>query len=489
MSRSRDHYKGVPKTRAATIDSQGSLKPLEKTGGQSVSMFGGGNLNAAAVTSRDDGEIVNVYVDSVGGNDNHNGLSPEKALKTLLTVRYKFPTHMINNSTIIVNLINTTTSIVEYPAEALHIGSTDSVIVNTYVYRGPPMIQVVTATGSASEALDSTPAVKVDQTGVSSGTGNRTRLDFTTAAPAWTTNDLAGNFLRVTRAGVQVFHEIPIVENTADTLTVDTLSIVGTLLATDIVEIVEPAVKIAGPAHAFNIVGLIGSSPTLGNPIADLQGANFSRISFSAVMAQGAVGVQFSACKFLTDFSSSFYGGSASFVNTVSLTNIDFLCTSAAQPVGRSDDAPISTTASVSLVVIGGTLFIGGTTSTVPRHASAFISTLPVCVYRATGVGVRVQGPGTLFLVDASLNGAGNSSVGVECRMDATANIRGGTLCTLTGTSGDLRVQTGAIISYGTGVGDFNEVAGWNGNFTRALEGTATAPTGDTSRITNQSFS
>jgi hypothetical protein len=56
---------------------------------------------------------------------------------------------------------------------------------------------------------------------------------------------------------------------------------------------------------------------------------------------------------------------------------------------------------------------------------------------------------------------------------------------TITGTGGDLKVGNGAAVAYGTGVGNFSEVLGWNGNFTRVLGGTATAPTGDTSQIEN----
>jgi hypothetical protein len=73
---------------------------------------------------------------------------------------------------------------------------------------------------------------------------------------------------------------------------------------------------------------------------------------------------------------------------------------------------------------------------------------------------------------------------GITARLGALVQIAGGDLVTITGGGGDLKVGDAAAISYGTGVGDFEEVAGYAGNFTRRLEGTAAAPTGDASVIT-----
>lgn len=492
---SRDHYKGVPKTRDAQVDAQGRLKPLEKGGGTpAITMFNKSNTNTEIVTYRADGLTVNVYVDIVNGDDDNDGLSASKPIKTLLAVQRKFPLHMINESRTIVNLMNSTSSQVTYTVGTLHLGGGDEVLINSYVYRGPEMILITPTTGLPTAALDSTPAVVANQAGTGDGAGKRTRLDFTTASPGWTVDDLAGHFVRVTRAGVRVFDELPITKNSANTLFVDCLGIVGVILATDTVEIVEPAVVIAGKASSFSVTGARGAGGFLGNTLADEMGAVFERVSFQDMMSAGVYGLQFDRCRFGDGggFSIIMVGGSVNFRNTVAKgTSIQLHCASTTHPAGRSNDASLNPSVQLGLNVVGGTLLIGGSAATNPRAPACFVSSFPVAVYNSPANGIKVYGNGTAFMMDSnvSLTGDGNALAGIHCKQGAYVRVNGGALTSVTGTSGALQLTSGAVIGYGTGVGDFQEAAGWNGNFTRILEGTATKPTGDGSIITTSSIS
>jgi hypothetical protein len=493
---SRDHYKGVPKTRDAVIDGDGNLQPLSKGGGvPAISLFGLGQQNANAITIRTNGAVVHVYVDPVAGSDSNDGLSASAPLKNLVALETKFPREVTNDGTVVVHLLNDTSSVVEIEAPSVHLGGGYANYVNNFVYRGPDMILSSLATGPSTAALDSTPAVRVGQDGNASGTGVRTRLDFTTASPGWTVNDMAGHFLRVTRAGSRVFDELPIVENTADTIFVDTLDIVGTILNTDTVEIVEPAVKLKGSAANYGVMVVTGAGTPQANSVADTVGAAFERVSFQDVFSWGTWGLQFDRCR-LGDggiVGAGFIGGSVSFRNTVAPENdLHLQCASGAALAGRSDDAPIDADAAVALAVLDAELFVGGSTFDVPRNPAMLVFYKPVACYRSPGHGMRVYGNGTEIIFSdfgGNLTGTGHAQSGVFCKNGARVRVQSSQdKTTISGSAGALRLGTGATINYGTGSGQFHEVAGWNGHFTRVLEGTATAPTGDTSVITTKSI-
>ena len=94
----------------------------------------------------------------------------------------------------------------------------------------------------------------------------------------------------------------------------------------------------------------------------------------------------------------------------------------------------------------------------------------------------------SIVQVNSAIIGNGNSGVGVRAENNATVILRGGTTrTTITGTGGALRTGGSGLasIAYGAGAGAWEEVAGYNGNFTRKNEGTAAAPISDASRITN----
>ncbi|KKM13282.1 hypothetical protein LCGC14_1717840, partial [marine sediment metagenome] len=141
---------------------------------------------------RDDDVALNVFVDQIAGLDTNDGLTIGTALKTLDEVRRKFGVTMQGISRTIVNILNSTASQLTYTATRLFLGGGNMAIVDTFSYRGPAMIQFMPSTGPATAALDATPATRVDQTGAASGTGERTKINFSTAAPGWTVGDLAG---------------------------------------------------------------------------------------------------------------------------------------------------------------------------------------------------------------------------------------------------------------------------------------------------------
>jgi hypothetical protein len=139
---------------------------------------------------------------------------------------------------------------------------------------------------------------------------------------------------------------------------------------------------------------------------------------------------------------------------------------------------------------VEGTNFGGG----------CYVATANFSVYRCgsfQGHGLLVEGP-CLFVAagsgaattSAAVLGTGNSGAGIKCMFGGIARVNSNATeekTAITGGLGALMVTVGAAVAYGTGVGEFEEVAGYNGNFTRMLEGTATAPTADTSLITTRS--
>ena len=466
-------------------------KVLGRSGAAFTAVVAVGGDNSASSISpsvRTDGVVLDVYVDSVNGSDNNDGLSQATALETFGALYEKFSLDMYGGSGLIVNLVNDTAAVVQYVVDGyLRLGEGGRVISsNPVVYRGPEMILFVPATGPSTAALDVVPAVRVDQTGTPSGTGNQTRLDFTAAAPGWTPNDFRRRFVRVTRGASRVFDELPISSNGASSLTVDTTGIVGNILATDTVEIVETAVHIVGGAADFANLSILKKSGASGivGVLPDALGATFTRIAFDEIICEDVSGVQFDRCHFSLNNQggTSFTRGSVAFKNCIASWEL-FLLGATETPVASvAGDTPLNA-AAVGVTQLDGALHIG---SANPIAYSAGIGIfIPTHTYSNYGDGIRVNGVGSKLVQKAGIPiiGAG-SQFGIRCSNGGVAHVLGGTETEITGTSGDLSVGTGAAVSYGTAAGEFEEVAGWNGNFTRMLEGTPTAPTGTTSRIT-----
>ena len=454
---------------------------------------GGSATGGQALTYRDDGVATDIYVDQTNGSDSNDGLTPATALATLPAVRQKFPWQLMGNSRFVVNLLNTTATQLTYRDDAIRIGGGNEALFVSFAYRGPSMILFSPTTGPATAALDGTPSVDV---------GNRTRFDFTGAAPGWTVNDLAGSFIRITRGGVRVFNELPISENTADTIFVDTLGITGTLLATDTAEIVIPAVRLQAPTGntSLGILTAIGQSSICPGFISALaagtQQCTFERIAIGDAYLVGIHGLCFDRCQ--TDaplgFGLRIFSGSSAFVNHA-------LKSAVLQLGGGSDFQPQSrdVTFGSDPVDRGPRVSVTGVDDSsiqVGNAAGGFIPNFqgvvrfgaPLSNYRNSfGDGITCDGPSALIIPDSvPVQGTGNSGVGLRARRGARIRVPGGTDTTITGTGGDLAVETGAAVSYGTGVGEFEEAAGFAGNFTRVQEnaGSAASPRGDTSVIT-----
>jgi len=472
-----------------------------------------GVIGGTGVTFRQDGTTLDVYVDQINGNDGNSGLSAAAALQTLPALRDRFPWYYRAGARLVVHLLNDTAAPITYRAEAIDIGAGGEALSGSVGYRGPEMILITPTTGPATAALDVVPAVQVDQTNTPSGVGNRTRFDFTTAAPGWTPGDLSRAFARVTRGAVQVFFELPIIENGADYFIVDSINIVGKLLATDTVEIVQPAVYIKGLVGSpnYEFLAITGQAGVCPQTIAGLDTGYpaFERIGFGSYYAVGVFGLTFDRCHTEGPFPCIHLGGSYQFMNTLYNASLNVIGRSSTWLYSRAESPTdpiyqpgtgVYEASTGPMIVIHDAfsegLVVGGSSYDAPRGVGNYVSptALGISIYGAAYDGVRVDALSEFIVPkDGSfIGGTGNGTyqgVGVRSRHGSVARVpRITTNVTITGADGDLKVEQGAAISYGSGVGQFREVAGWDGNFTRVLEGTATHPTGDSSRITSWDF-
>lgn len=407
------------------------------------------------------GTSIVVYVDSANGDDTNDGTKQSTPLKTIAQVYRAVASAAGNGARIIVNLAgpSTGTSPQEYPVYDL--------IFQGHAFRGPEMILAPVSTATA--ALDVAPATA--QT-------NRTRLNFTTAAPAWASNELRGYFVRIKRNGALQFPELPIAGNDADRIYVNTASLAADVLATDTVEIVRPGAKFVALNSDLGVpvVQLSGQSGTSFFQYSSLERVevgNFASfdpatmLQFDRVMATCPdVGIAI---------------GRFGFVNTVVNGPIDLMGTTrCADAVCRSNYA---TGKFVDMLVLNGGIAVGTTDG-----SGRLVTKYDVSVYdNPSGPGIDCVSPGSYVSAATSsstIQGSGNSTVGLQARGGGRIRVSStASRVSITGTAGDLKVGNGAVVAYGTGVGQFREALGWNGNLTRVLGGTATAPTGDTSQI------
>lgn len=455
---------------------------------------------------RDDDLTLDVYVDQVTGSDANDGLSPTTALATLKAIRRKFGVFLDGISRTVIHILNPTPSHRDYEATSLFLGGGNMAVVNTFSYRGPAMTQFIPGTGPATAALDATPAERVDQAGNPSGAGQRTRINFSSAAPGWTPGDLAGSFCRFSRGADKVFHELPITENGADFFIVDTLGIAGTLQPTDQAEIVEPAVRIVGSPDPSNlglttIFGHSSWDPEAGFIDPESNGAAFERLAFGSIFSKGAWGVSFDRCQASGGFFSwVFVGGSVGIVNSIwKDTSLAFEgCNAASAPEPRRDSATdplfpgqvaFGVPPVVGIQMAGGAGFRGGlnlgsgNNVLLPRGAAQYVVTSPLAlsVYDAVfSSGIDVRQNSQLVLDNgAKVLGKGNANYGLRAKMGGVIRVPGGSLTTITGALGDMKVGrcAGQTATYGTGPGQFQEAAGINGNLHDFANG-------DSSRIT-----
>lgn len=407
---------------------------------------------------------LEVYVDSVNGDDANSGTSAADAVKSIDQVYRVAPVAAIGGARIIVHLAGATTGTTprQYSCNVLTFMG--------HAFRGPSMIAAPVSLSSA--ALDVVPTTAVT---------NRSRLNFATANPGWATNELRGYFLRVKRAGVLRYPELPISENDGTHLWVNVASVHGDLLATDTVEIVHPAVKIIGTNVSAGVPILIVDGQSLGRLVAysaleKVTLGDFVSLSPNVVVQMDrcmAVGVAvFQAL------------GRFSYVNT-SFTGASLLIYGSHGPADAVARVDFTVSKLVDFHVSGGTVFMSSQSDATP---SVLVVDHDMSVYGAGPAGLYIRGPSAHFSAKngATVQGYATGGTGISATQGARVHLSSTAADTsLTGDKGALQVGNGAAVAYGAGVGAFHEAAGFNGNLTRVLEGTAVAPTGDTSQIEN----
>jgi hypothetical protein len=437
----------------------------------------GGTGVGGVVRSVWDEGTLNVYVDADAGDDSNSGLSADDALQTLQEVYRKFPTRTIPPGIINVNL-------------AAGAGDTQAVYETSpwnidgprgtgsgYNYHGPPMIAYAPATGPASATLDAgTPATRVDASTSPSGTGLRCQLNFTTAAPGWTVEDFTGRtFARITRGGTRVIAEIPISENTADTIVVDHEDIVGVVQAGDLVEVVIPgAVLDPLPVDFFGVFdGTTGQAWFSGfSPF-----PTFSRLQIGIFITRASAPL-FDRC-IIADF---FEGGTPHFTNCCARDSNMRLngCQGSLSPpyvaVLPDEVAPLDTDIVVNYVAAGpnqamqfgfpdntGNQSLGEGTYSFYRLIVRRTNAANGNSFLLTQAGQRVligrlvlagAGGGTGALINISQNGY--LKLPTEANLDVDT---GGTL------QGVRMLKSGNSVNLDSAVGGFYEVAGYNGNY------------------------
>jgi len=435
----------------------------------------GGSFAATVCTTPG---VTNVFVDAVSGNDDNSGLSAGSALKTIGAVYRKFGTETQGDCEIVVNLADDGSGgVADYVINTLLVNSGigDKA---SFRYVGPPMVAFPPSTGPSTAILDATPADTVDQDGVITAAGGRSRLNFVGASPGWTIDDLKGGFVRVTRAGALVFFELPITKNDADHIFVDAPAMSATILQTDTVEIVHPGARISDSIGSFNIKGL-----GLGLTFITAEQKSITRI------ALGGSGFGFGAANDVSVgfdrvlFNKSLFAfhlnldisNSASFNAVFGGVFLEFSSTQGSRP-------------SFGTVIDAGpqTMWAG------VLHASLTLIGADIQMSAARGISVWDSGGPSepaLSLFSGRLRDAGAFIQGINPAApegiglvdNAGAVVAGGTKTTLTGVA-DIKVG-GLVVPYGTGVGGLEEVAGFAGNATSMNRGTAAAPLGDASNI------
>jgi hypothetical protein len=451
---------------------------------------------------------INVYIDGVNGSDGNSGLTLATAIKTIKAFYDKFPFMNYNGTRFIVNLSGTgTTGQQTYNTGLLHVGYGGDVRYSGVRWRGPAMALATLATGASSGiALDATPAVETTPATNEGSTNLRTRLDFTTAAPGWTVDDMAGRyFLRVSRASVQRYYEIPIIKNDSNAIYVDTLGIVGDILNTDTVEIVVPAVKIVPPSstgqpYTTNTIRIMGDS--WGIEVSDPRiGASFERINFSGTLHTRAAGCRnFDRCSHDGGVW-TIQGSHGSMVNCAirhsgALSqNLHFVTWDGAPNtlLSRPESASVpslqtSTAPTVYAAMYQSWINIGSRfnpeaaqTGGIELHGQGqFNIGKPLSMRNPPNVAgvyaaIMITGQKAMFLMRASTptaliieglatSGANPTQAGIHCRLGAQAKITADR-CSISGVN-NLQIDGNvAPIALGTASGAFNEANGYNGNF------------------------
>lgn len=416
--------------------------------------------------------IVNAYVDGVNGIDTNDGLTALTALKTIPRIYDIFPWAYMDGARLAVNLAGVggfganATAQLTYEQPGIYLGGGFNAYRASLYFVGPEMVPLTLATGSTAPTLAATPTVIVGQTDGADAGANRTRFAFTT--PGWTAHDMRAKmaFLRVTRAGTKVLWEIPIADNGTDRLWIDTPVPIGNVLATDTVEIVTPGVLLQGTAADYNQMLVSGgeSISAFGDAFA------FTRIALEGVTV--TADVSFDRCSFGSYV--GFDSGNAilaqtkgTYFNISRAARVSYIFTmpTAGAPLYPGPRHDIVSGG-------GGGIFVDG----------GYVATrFGISSYANSGVGVISTNGG---FIDASgaptstIQGDSNTSIGMDARYHGVIRCRGGKATTITGSGGDMRIDSTLVVAYGTGAGQFESAVGYNGNVHRFGGSTALVPLG-----------
>jgi len=475
---------------------------------------------------------LNIYIDGALGDDTNTGLAAGagNALKTVEGFYAKFPLLTYNGYRLIVNFASNGALQQLYTTGLLHIGYGGDGQLPAIRYRGPEMVLAVLATGVNSFTGATAAATNLTADGVA--TPLRTTITF--AGGGWTANDMAGRyFLRVKSVGGQRrYFEIPISGNTATTLDVDTGGVVASgmvagIAIDDVLEIVRPGASFAASVASGNPNGTAGIRITGDNVhvetvASDLVGAIFERMAFaSGVLARATSRSSYDRCS-QTGGLWTIQGGSGSFVNCAARhannvnQNVHFVTwdgsarTMVSRPSGGlivATDVPTDKVPSVCIAMFNSFLNIGARTSPealqqdgLELHGQGqFNAGLAITIKNppnlagVTGA-VMVQGQKAMLFMGRVgtspsyrpapliIEGLAATKVGIHCRLGGQARINPSV--TSIDQTNHLKCSAigSATVNLGTGVGEFNEAAGFNGDFSRLAPGVVT-PNNDTARI------
>ena len=252
-----------------------------------------------------------------------------------------------------------------------------------------------------------------------------------------------------------VIFETPISENDADQIYVDTLNIVGNVLNTDTVEIVEPALRFVGDAtNQKSVITLLGKSSGIEGGFADA--CTFLRLAFSTILHfTGIPGVQFDRVHFEGPYGMRALGSSVvASVNCTCDRGMTLTGFSTYQPyLPLLVPAPLSTKRPTSLcrLRVSATarrpfgLYIGafvqkpGSVGTAPTSSGP-----PVASYGSALDGLIGVTCGSFFGVWSSTERLRSTAktirqlAGIRSRWNSTARVNGGQYTTITGAVGDL---------------------------------------------------
>jgi hypothetical protein len=426
------------------------------------------------------------YVDGVNGSDTNAGTSSITAFATIQGVLRAIAHEYTNGSRVTIKLAGTggfdgsATSPRTYTIRGIRVGGGEGNL--SYRFEGAHMVLAtgLLATGSTQPTFAATASERCNQAGTTDASSRRCKLNFSGAG--WTANDMRGKmlFVRVKRGADLVLFEAPISDNAANTIYLDIPIDNGDILSTDTCEIVQPSVKIIGDGgdnyDFVTITGHAGYSDLAG------LGMGFTRINFTGpVLLAGFQGGSFDRCGFSGGLTAR--GGSTQVFNCKALGGVTWSTTGSdyPTPLVYSGTSPLEPTYGTNLICCTGGLFVGDITA---GPGSFRVTHSLGCYTEPTYAGVTV-GYNSYFVQANSVgvHGDSNATVGMHCTEGGKANIAGTVYNTITGTGGDLKCGTGAAVAYGTGAGQFEEVAGFNGNFHRMGGSTATVPLGDGSWI------